>query len=146
MEKVKCEICEVAHKTDRKARVCIVEKEFKAWVGYACSMPRGSGVGMVEAYDRFTNHIYPVWYWSWIRHYIRYRDDHRCKSCGVKTHDGEVHHIRPRSKGGLDNPDNLIYLCMECHKEHTKKLVSKKVKGGEVLANPMIPMQKQLEG
>lgn len=28
-----------------------------------------------------------------------------------------VHHIKPVSQGGGDEPENLITLCVECHKE-----------------------------
>jgi len=141
-----CPLCEVVHRTDEKARRCIVTHEFEAWMEYICTMPRGSGVGGASSYERYTNHIDPNWYYSWVRNFIRYRDDNRCKHCGVKIYDGEVHHIKPKSKGGLDNPDNLIYICTECHKEHTKKLCAKKVRGGEVLANPYLPVQQRFDG
>jgi len=35
---------------------------------------------------------------------------HRFKAIGV-----EVHHIMPRSEGGLDTEDNAIALCLDCH-------------------------------
>lgn len=47
------------------------------------------------------------------------RDGYICKRCktkkkGVKL---EVHHIVFRSKGGSDEPENLITLCHDCHKK-----------------------------
>lgn len=38
----------------------------------------------------------------------------RCEYCGGPAC-GEPHHIRPRSLGGPDIPENLIQLCGECH-------------------------------
>jgi hypothetical protein len=38
-----------------------------------------------------------------------------CEHCGGKA-TGEPHHIRPRSLGGSDIPENLIQLCFDCHR------------------------------
>jgi ATP-dependent DNA helicase RecQ len=45
------------------------------------------------------------------------RDRHTCVSCGTKPAVGEldIHHLVPRSAGGLDDPSNLITLCDGCH-------------------------------
>jgi len=40
---------------------------------------------------------------------------HFCEHCGKKA-TGEPHHIRPRSLGGSDIPENLIQLCFDCHR------------------------------
>lgn len=39
-----------------------------------------------------------------------------------------VHHIKPVSEGGGDEPENLITLCKDCHKEvhHEMRLNLKK--------------------
>ncbi len=42
------------------------------------------------------------------------RDEQRCRSCGSRM-DLMVHHIRFRSQGGRNDPDNLISLCTRCH-------------------------------
>jgi 5-methylcytosine-specific restriction endonuclease McrA len=56
--------------------------------------------------------------WLYIRSQILLRDDFRCQECGYYKH-LEVHHIIPRSKGGNDEPENLITLCQRCHsKKH----------------------------
>jgi hypothetical protein len=138
-----CPICERSHRSERRFRVCIVEREFTEWIDYCCSMPRGSGIGLVEHYGRFLNHVYPAWYWNSIAWAIRVRDGKKCQQCGRQCF-CEVHHIKPRSRGGLDNPDNLISLCQDCHKGYTSCLVKKKVKGGEVLMNPVMPVQETL--
>ena len=38
-----------------------------------------------------------------------------CKLCSKETDYLEIHHIVPRSKGGLDNESNLIRICIDCH-------------------------------
>ena len=47
------------------------------------------------------------------------RDDYRCLACGRNPEsDGvvlHVDHIKPRSKGGTDDDDNLQTLCAECN-------------------------------
>lgn len=55
-----------------------------------------------------------------LRSQILLRDNFRCqeKGCSYYKH-LEVHHIIPRSKGGSDDPENLITLCQRCHdKKH----------------------------
>lgn len=65
---------------------------------------------------------------------ILYRDNFTCQDCGqflayrnscgvyVPIDDGaEVHHIKPVSEGGGDEPTNLITLCVECHKARHKQ-------------------------
>ena len=42
------------------------------------------------------------------------RDGFRCALCD--SQDGlQIHHIKPRGKGGADHPMNLITLCWRCH-------------------------------
>jgi hypothetical protein len=45
------------------------------------------------------------------------RDNFTCQKCGKKeTSDKlEAHHIKPVVSGGLDDPTNLITLCINCH-------------------------------
>ena len=38
-----------------------------------------------------------------------------CERCGAPGHGG-MHHIRYRSQGGSDIRENLIRLCMYCHR------------------------------
>jgi 5-methylcytosine-specific restriction endonuclease McrA len=60
-----------------------------------------------------------------IRSQILLRDGFRCQASKVSLPECnyykhlEVHHIVPRSKGGTDDPANLITLCQRCHaKKH----------------------------
>jgi RNA-directed DNA polymerase len=46
---------------------------------------------------------------------ILIRDGWRCQQCGC-SENLEVHHIRPRSKLGDDTGENLIALCVDCHR------------------------------
>ena len=39
----------------------------------------------------------------------------KCKLCNKKTEYIELHHIIPKSRGGTNDPNNLIELCSECH-------------------------------
>jgi 5-methylcytosine-specific restriction endonuclease McrA len=53
-----------------------------------------------------------------IRSQVLLRDNFRCQECNFYKH-LEVHHIVPRSKGGTDDPSNLVTLCQRCHaKKH----------------------------
>jgi len=45
------------------------------------------------------------------------RDGHRCGAPGCRnTRFLEVHHIKPRAKGGTNELENLITLCSACHR------------------------------
>ena len=43
------------------------------------------------------------------------RDGWHCQVCG-STMNLEVHHVQFRSHEGNDSEDNLITLCVQCHK------------------------------
>jgi 5-methylcytosine-specific restriction endonuclease McrA len=48
--------------------------------------------------------------------YVLERDGWRCQNCG-DLKNLEVHHIRRRSKLGVDSEENLITLCASCHRK-----------------------------
>jgi len=54
-----------------------------------------------------------------VKAYILNRDGYKCQHCKGKSKDKKlhVHHIIWKSKGGSDEPKNLITLCSECHSE-----------------------------
>lgn len=59
-----------------------------------------------------------------VKAYVLSRDGYKCqcskKGCSDRL---EVHHIKYRSQGGSDTPDNLITLCLKHHKQlHDGKL------------------------
>ena len=57
-------------------------------------------------------------FWN-IREYILHRDNHKCQNPNCKNKSDnqilEVHHIKFKSEGGTDSPNNLITLCNKCH-------------------------------
>lgn len=61
-----------------------------------------------------------------VRKEVLARDGHRCQApdCG-RTRFLEVHHVRPRSRGGGHRPENLITLCGSCHRLWHEKGLSR---------------------
>lgn len=55
--------------------------------------------------------------WRKLRQIILNRDP-VCRSCS-RAASTDVDHIRPRSKGGKDDPANLQGLCHSCHSRKT---------------------------
>jgi 5-methylcytosine-specific restriction endonuclease McrA len=52
-----------------------------------------------------------------VRREVLARDQHRCRAPGCnRTRFLEVHHFSPRSRGGTNQPENLITLCGSCHR------------------------------
>jgi len=50
-----------------------------------------------------------------LRNRVLERDGWRCQQCGRSTN-LHVHHLRSRSKLGNDTCENLITLCVDCHR------------------------------
>ena len=50
-----------------------------------------------------------------LRQQILRRDGWRCQSCGTMTN-LEVHHREFRSHSGTDAEENLMTLCVDCHR------------------------------
>ncbi len=51
-----------------------------------------------------------------LRQQVLERDGWRCQRCS-RFSGLQVHHIQPRSHLGNDAEQNLITLCIECHKD-----------------------------
>ena len=45
----------------------------------------------------------------------------QCEKIGKINPAREVHHIKPLSKGGMNEPGNLMSLCTSCHSEITAR-------------------------
>jgi len=59
-----------------------------------------------------------------LKEFVLHRDSHSCQECRGKKKDKRlhVHHVRFRSNGGTNVPENLITLCESCHNAlHAKK-------------------------
>lgn len=65
-----------------------------------------------RAFQREFNKIKPI---------VAERDDYACRLCGYYGKSGtpatQVHHIIFRSRGGTNDPSNLICLCLSCHEK-----------------------------
>lgn len=57
--------------------------------------------------------------WLKLRFEILKRDNFTCRYCGRNVNDDGiklcVDHVKPRNRGGKDNPDNLVTSCSECN-------------------------------
>jgi hypothetical protein len=61
--------------------------------------------------------------WHRIRSDIFLRDNHTCTYCGVRGGTLEVDHIKPVSKGGTNDYENLTTACMPCNRSKRDKTV-----------------------
>lgn len=70
-------------------------------------------------YEVPTTDFYMSPAWITLAKQIRQRDNFTCRRCGKYGPNGggelHVHHIKPRGRGGSDDPSNLITLCLDCH-------------------------------
>jgi HNH endonuclease len=81
--------------------------------------------------DSYFTHVEPCYRrhsgqppdWHWRRHFVLERDGKRCVECKrpgykVALH---IHHVTPQVFGGDHDLDNLVALCVRCHrKKHGK--------------------------
>lgn len=51
------------------------------------------------------------------------RANQRCEWCEERIDHPDVHHIKPRSEGGPNNPGNLIVLCQNCHRKADRNAI-----------------------
>lgn len=64
-----------------------------------------------------------------LRHIIFKKDNYRCVECGISNKESVLHidHIKPWSKGGLTELNNLQTLCRDCNlAKHTQEWVGGK--------------------
>ena len=78
-----------------------------------------------------------------VRATVLARDRHRCTTPGCRSARYlEVHHVKPRSEGGSNLPENLVKLCSRCHAfahEHAARLAPAQVIRREPAAAPATP-------
>ncbi|WP_224447801.1 HNH endonuclease [Haloprofundus salilacus] len=53
------------------------------------------------------------------------RAERKCEWCNESIDSHETHHIRPRSEGGPNEPNNLIILCPNCHDKADRGMISR---------------------
>lgn len=63
-----------------------------------------------------------------LRGFIKMRDNHTCKLCGISAHNErnlllEIDHIIPLSKGGITTESNLQTLCWRCNRTKGSKIL-----------------------
>ena len=59
---------------------------------------------------------------SSIREWIKENENRDiCNYCGKTKHDLTIEHILPLSKGGIDHPDNAIWVCKDCNLKKSNK-------------------------
>lgn len=74
----------------------------------------GYGDGTDEVVEG--SQIMGSYWWPIVRDAVLERDG-KCQLCGHgRSSDLHVHHILPRHCGGSDHPQNLVTLCIPCHK------------------------------
>lgn len=61
--------------------------------------------------------------WLVLRGQILRRDGHVCSYCGVTEAQWCVDHIIPLSRGGTNDPDNLVACCFPCNSSKSDKLL-----------------------
>lgn len=70
--------------------------------------------------SRSHRRYYRKYGYSWKRERDRFIKAHPfCEICswnGIVTEAVTVHHVKPLSEGGKNDPDNLMALCDACHK------------------------------
>lgn len=52
--------------------------------------------------------------WLSVKKAVFARDGRQCRACGARK-DVDAHHIRFRSAGGEDSPENVAAICRSCH-------------------------------
>ncbi len=67
---------------------------------------------------------------------IYQRDGHKCQYCG-STRKLTIDHIIPKSKGGADDWDNLVFACSTCHYKKANKYLGQT--GMRLVRRPVQP-------
>lgn len=73
---------------------------------------------------------------------VRARADGKCERCRkwLGYFGGDIHHIRPRSLGGVHDVENLRLLCRSCHNGVEEKTVEDWAKWLDERPSPAVKM------
>jgi hypothetical protein len=63
-------------------------------------------------------------YWRRLRVWVLQRDNFTCQYCQETPDRLECDHVVPVSRGGSDEPDNLVAACKPCNASKKDKLIS----------------------
>lgn len=124
--------------TDDNILIWCFNKKDNLWYSilgnYSSSSPEEKRIKEYEREKKFTEYqksaeqmakeyYEGVLYYSGIRQKVLERDKYTCQICGsvsdTKLH---IHHILKRVEGGTDHLDNLLTVCVGCHKKADTKL------------------------
>lgn len=72
--------------------------------------------------------------WKNKEKYAKPRPSGDCPLCGTFRSRLQKDHITPKFKGGLDTPENIQYICANCHQD--KSAIENKEKARMSWANP----------
>jgi hypothetical protein len=62
--------------------------------------------------------------WAALRRSIFERDDFTCRYCSAKGGRLECDHVHPISRGGTDDPENLVTACFDCNRSKGAKTLA----------------------
>jgi 5-methylcytosine-specific restriction endonuclease McrA len=68
--------------------------------------------------------------WLKLRFEVFARDEFTCQYCGRSAGEGvilQIDHIKPTSKGGTNDKDNLITACKECNMGKSDSLLEQRI-------------------
>src|SRR3990167_1589294 len=77
---------------------------------------------LVEANSGSKSHLWKGGCSEWKKKQAKIRDDFTCAECGWREPEiMEADHRTPRFKGGIDEIENLVTLCPNCHRRKTNR-------------------------
>ena len=62
--------------------------------------------------------------WAQIRAEVFRRDDYTCRYCGERGKRLECDHVVPVSRGGSNDPSNLVTACFRCNRSKRAKTLA----------------------
>jgi hypothetical protein len=84
---------------------------------------------------------------SKLRFEVFKRDDFTCTYCGRRTPEVilEVDHMIPESRGGTDNPENLVTSCFECNRGKGSALLETILKDRDIHQETVLLAEREIQ-